>query len=53
MLEFDRDGALPSWLVKFFQEHEPDYLVRTCLRFDLVVEAVEYGLDLVKKVSNP
>ncbi|KIJ26033.1 hypothetical protein M422DRAFT_236708 [Sphaerobolus stellatus SS14] len=53
MLEFDRDGALPSWLVKFFQEHEPEYLVRTCLRFDLVREAVEYSLDLVKKANAP
>jgi len=53
MLEFDRANALPSWMVRFFQEHQPEYLVRTCLRFDLIGEAVEYGLDLVKKANAP
>ena len=50
ILEFDRTGALPSWLVKFFEEHQPEYLIRTCMRFGLVDDAIEYSLELVKKV---
>lgn len=50
MLEHERTRALPSWLVDFFCEHLPEYLIRTCLRFDLINDALEHSLVLVKKV---
>lgn len=50
MLEQNRTRALPSWLIAFFSEHQPEYLIRTCLRFDLVNDAIEHTLGLVKKV---
>jgi hypothetical protein len=50
MLEHERTRALPSWLITFFSEHQPEYLIRTCLRFDLINDALEHSLALVKKV---
>ncbi|KAF8574446.1 hypothetical protein K439DRAFT_1399027 [Ramaria rubella] len=51
ILELDRARALPSWLVDFFMAHQPEYLIRTCLRFDLVADAVEHCLTLVRKAN--
>jgi hypothetical protein len=52
ILEFDRSGALPSWLVKFFEDNQPEYLIRTSMRFDLIGDAIDHSLGLVKKVCR-
>jgi len=55
MLEWGgaKTGALPSWLVGFFEEKQPEYLIKTFLRFGMVQEAVEEGLGLVRKANAP
>ncbi|GJJ16272.1 hypothetical protein Clacol_010568 [Clathrus columnatus] len=49
ILEFDRSNSLPSWLVLFFQDNQPEFLIRMFLRFELICEALEYSLSLVRK----
>ncbi|KAG8960780.1 hypothetical protein FRC03_006142 [Tulasnella sp. 419] len=48
MLDEDRFARLPVWLVQFFEEHQPDHLIRMCLKYDLVEDALKYSIALVK-----
>lgn len=50
ILEFDRSKSLPSWLISLLQENQPEYLIRTFLRFELISEALKHSLSLVQKV---
>lgn len=52
MLEIDRLRAPPAWLAEFFQDREPEFLIRTFLRFDLVTQAIDNTLLMIKKVCG-
>lgn len=51
VLEMDRLDAVPSWLVKFFEENQPDYLIRAWLRKGYLYQALEHALKLVRKTN--
>ncbi|KAF8314772.1 hypothetical protein DL93DRAFT_2167187 [Clavulina sp. PMI_390] len=53
ILEIDRHSRVPSWLVDFFEEEEPEYLIRSQLKYGLVEEALRYTLNMVRKASQP
>jgi hypothetical protein len=40
----------PARLTQFFKEREPEYLIRTYLRYDMVSTALDYTLMLVDEV---
>jgi hypothetical protein len=42
----------PARLTQFFQEHEPEYLIRTFLRYNMVSTALDYTLSLVNEVCT-
>ncbi|EIW82466.1 hypothetical protein CONPUDRAFT_123432 [Coniophora puteana RWD-64-598 SS2] len=48
VLAFDRSPP-PPWLINSLEEQHPEYLIRTSLRFDAIVSAMEHTLSLVKK----
>ncbi|KAG8796796.1 hypothetical protein FRC12_000046 [Ceratobasidium sp. 428] len=52
MLELDRTARLPHWLVVFFLEKQPDYLVRLCLKYNRVQEALGYSIRMVKEATE-
>ncbi|KAG8694231.1 hypothetical protein FRC08_008614 [Ceratobasidium sp. 394] len=52
MLELDRSARLPHWLVAFFLEKQPDYLVRLCLKYNRIQEALRYSIRMVKEATE-
>ncbi|KAJ3536697.1 hypothetical protein NM688_g6802 [Phlebia brevispora] len=52
IIGFDRSSAPPPWLIQSLQEHHPEYLIRTYLRFELIESAIEYTLSMVQKVRH-
>ncbi|KZW04416.1 hypothetical protein EXIGLDRAFT_743861 [Exidia glandulosa HHB12029] len=52
VLEMDRLDTVPSWLVKFFEENQPDYLIRAWLRKGYLYQALEHSLKLVRKTNT-
>ncbi|KAK7696575.1 hypothetical protein QCA50_001233 [Cerrena zonata] len=49
LLAFDRSSSPPPWLVQSLQEHHPEFLIRSYLRYDLLDLAVEQVLSLMRK----
>lgn len=49
LLEADRLVPLPTWLVDDFYTHDPEALVRACLKYDLLVEATEHALAIARR----
>lgn len=52
ILDLDRLGRVPAWLIKFFEDEEPEYLIRTQLKYGLVEQALQYSLNLIRKVRH-
>ncbi|QRV87591.1 nucleoporin [Ceratobasidium sp. AG-Ba] len=52
MLDLDRSARLPHWLVAFFLDKQPDYLVRLCLKYSRIQEALQYSLRMVKEATD-
>lgn len=52
ILDLDRLSRVPSWLIKFFEDEQPEYLVRTSLKYGLVEQALQFALGMVRKVSS-
>jgi hypothetical protein len=52
IMESDRNVAPPTWLTTFFQDREPEYLIRTCLRYHLIMTALDYTMFMIQKVSR-
>ena len=50
ILDQDRFSRVPTWLVKFFEAEQPEFLVRTSLKYGLVEQAIRYCLAMVRKV---
>ncbi|EJD54022.1 hypothetical protein AURDEDRAFT_110670 [Auricularia subglabra TFB-10046 SS5] len=51
ILEMDREDTIPSWLVKFFEENQPDYLIRAWFKNGYLYQALEHSLKLVRKTN--
>lgn len=39
-----------DWLTYVTQEHHPEYLIRTSLRYDVIEQALEHTMSLLRKV---
>ncbi|EJU06460.1 hypothetical protein DACRYDRAFT_113162 [Dacryopinax primogenitus] len=52
MLAYNRHNRVPNWLSKFFEDHQPEHLIRTFLRYGLVQDAVAYTITLIQKARN-
>jgi len=52
ILDQDRFSRVPAWLVKFFEDEQPEFLVRTSLKYGLVEQALRYCLSMIRKVIN-
>ncbi|CAE6454482.1 unnamed protein product [Rhizoctonia solani] len=52
MLELDQSARLPNWLVSFFLEKQPDYLVRLCLKYSRLQDALLYSIRMVKEATD-
>ncbi|KAG8811352.1 hypothetical protein FRC17_002511, partial [Serendipita sp. 399] len=53
IMDQDRTSTPPTWLTAFFQEREPEYLIRTCLRYQLTLAAIDYTILMIKKANQP
>jgi len=51
ILAFDRSTLLPPWLLQSLAEHHPEYLIRTSLRYDVIEQALEQTMSLVRKTD--
>ncbi|KAG9016926.1 hypothetical protein FRB93_009456 [Tulasnella sp. JGI-2019a] len=51
ILDEDREFRLPGWLIQFFEQHQPEDLIRMCLKYDLLQEALRHSINLVKRVQ--
>ncbi|OSX60529.1 hypothetical protein POSPLADRAFT_1066767 [Postia placenta MAD-698-R-SB12] len=49
ILENDRSSPPPPWLIYSLEVQHPEYLIRTCLRYDNLESALEHTLSLVRK----
>ncbi|CEL59495.1 Nuclear pore complex protein Nup160 OS=Mus musculus GN=Nup160 PE=1 SV=2 [Rhizoctonia solani AG-1 IB] len=52
VLELDQSARLPNWLVSFFLEKQPDYLVRLCLKYSRLQDALLYSIRMVKEATD-
>lgn len=50
-MDTNRTSSPPTWLTAFLQDREPEYLIRTCLRYHMVLPAIDYTLSMIQKVS--
>lgn len=50
ILDLDRLSRVPTWLIKFFEDEEPEYLIRSSLKYGLVEQSLQYCLSMVRKV---
>ncbi|KAH9005802.1 nucleoporin Nup120/160-domain-containing protein [Lactarius hatsudake] len=45
----ERASAPPPWLVHKLEEHHPEWLIRTCMRFEMLELALELALSAIRK----
>ncbi|TFY51621.1 hypothetical protein EVJ58_g10469 [Rhodofomes roseus] len=49
ILEYDRASPPPPWLVHTLETQHPEYLIRTCLRYDNLDSALDHVLALMRR----
>ncbi|KAI0079746.1 hypothetical protein K474DRAFT_1658839 [Panus rudis PR-1116 ss-1] len=49
LLASERSSAPPPWLIESLQEYQPEYLIRTFLRYDFIENALEHVLFVIHK----
>lgn len=49
ILEYDRASPPPPWLVHTLETQHPEYLIRTCLRYDSLDSALDHVLALMRR----
>ncbi|GBE79204.1 hypothetical protein SCP_0204010 [Sparassis crispa] len=49
ILELDRTSPPPQWLTQSLEVHHPEYLIRTCLRYEMFEGALEHTLSLMRR----
>ncbi len=68
ILDEDRTTRLPLWLIQFFevfffvpytttlsnilQGHQPEYLIRMCFKYDLIGDALQYSINMIREVQR-
>ncbi|TFY70144.1 hypothetical protein EVG20_g2860 [Dentipellis fragilis] len=51
IIGFERDSSPPPWLVQTLEQNHPEWLIRTCLRYEMFETALEQALALVRKTD--
>ncbi|OJT13189.1 Nuclear pore complex protein Nup160 [Trametes pubescens] len=49
IMAFDRSSPPPPWLIHTLEEHHAEYLIRTCLRFEVLEAALDHTLGLMRR----
>ncbi|KAI0363723.1 hypothetical protein BV20DRAFT_957701 [Pilatotrama ljubarskyi] len=49
IMAFDRTSPPPPWLIHTLEEHHPEYLIRTCLRFEVLESALDHTLSMMRR----
>ncbi|TFK87436.1 hypothetical protein K466DRAFT_663014 [Polyporus arcularius HHB13444] len=49
IMSFDRTSPPPPWLIHTLEEHHPEYLIRTCLRYEVLEAAVDHTLSMMRR----
>ncbi|KAH9853874.1 nucleoporin Nup120/160-domain-containing protein [Lenzites betulinus] len=49
IMAFDRSSPPPPWLIHTLEEHHPEYLIRTCLRFEVLEAALDHTLGMMRR----
>ncbi|THG99568.1 hypothetical protein EW026_g2819 [Hermanssonia centrifuga] len=49
VLAFDRLSAPPPWLIQSLEDLHTEYLIRTCLRYEVFEWAMEHTLTMIRK----
>ncbi|KAI0637706.1 nucleoporin Nup120/160-domain-containing protein [Trametes polyzona] len=49
IMAFDRTSPPPPWLIHTLEEHHPEYLIRTCLRFEVLEAALDHTLAMMRR----
>ncbi|KAI0829349.1 nucleoporin Nup120/160-domain-containing protein [Trametes gibbosa] len=49
IMAFDRSSPAPPWLIHTLEEHHPEYLIRTCLRFEVLEAALGHTLSMMRR----
>ncbi|KAM5532722.1 hypothetical protein V8D89_013614 [Ganoderma adspersum] len=52
IMSFDRTSPPPPWLIHTLEEHHPEYLIRTCLRYEVLEAALDHTLSLTRKSDS-
>ncbi|KAH9943007.1 uncharacterized protein BXZ73DRAFT_87453 [Epithele typhae] len=52
VMGFDRSAAPALWLVQSLQEQHPEYLIRTCLRYEAFESAIDHTLTMMRKSDS-
>ncbi|KIL68186.1 hypothetical protein M378DRAFT_72126 [Amanita muscaria Koide BX008] len=47
----DRRRPLPPWVVSTLDDFDPEFLIRTSLRYEKHADAIEYSLSLIRKCN--
>ncbi|KAH8990090.1 nucleoporin Nup120/160-domain-containing protein [Lactarius akahatsu] len=48
----ERASTPPPWLVHKLEEHHPEWLIRTCMRFEMLELALELALSAIRKAES-
>ncbi|TBU50494.1 nucleoporin Nup120/160-domain-containing protein [Dichomitus squalens] len=52
IVSFDRTSPPPPWLIHKLEEHHPEYLIRTCLRYEVLEAALDYTLSMMRRSDS-
>jgi len=51
ILAFDQSTLPPPWLLQSLAEHHPEYLIRIFLQYDILEQALEYTMSLIRRAD--
>ncbi|KAG8969377.1 hypothetical protein FRB90_010750, partial [Tulasnella sp. 427] len=52
ILEEDRSFRLPTWLVLFFEQNQPEHLIQMYFKYDLLADALRQSINLIKDTQK-
>ncbi|KAI9510623.1 nucleoporin Nup120/160-domain-containing protein [Russula earlei] len=52
MIGLERASSPPPWLIQRLEGHDPEWLIRACMRFELLELALEQTLSLIHKAES-
>ncbi|KAF8639895.1 hypothetical protein AX17_001147 [Amanita inopinata Kibby_2008] len=52
LLGHDRKRSPPPWIIHVLEEYNPEFLIRTSMRYENHGDAIEYSLSLLRKINT-